>query len=639
MKKVFLILFIIFLLGIPLNEMWKFFSLTAAMVLIFSGSWRPKINFLSCLIILGLGIGLKFVPHLHIEEGHQILINDQNNIINPLGLIKEQRIPHAFSADGIWKNPKYSRIVNDIEFEGLNGLRLGTVNDLKYNLYPPHSTYIRENLPFLVAYVFPKEAVGSKIWFRGLCFWPNTSGELKKINHSSWEYRKIGIQDVGQPIYFVGGDTLKAKDYIQPLKVYLEKSTYYKILRWVSSLGTIFLIFCLIYVLLESKDKLKFYLYFSSISIQFFLLIFTKPVFFKGLFPLISGWDGLTYYSYGREILRNFWVGNFYEAIKSPESIFYFMPGLRYIRALELSIFGDTYYGYTLFWMFTPILMFKFLKYFFSKHQPIILLMIFFIPINFLTRYLGFSDYFYLNQTLFGHGETLSYLCFSTGILLIFQGMDQKKQTFWGHFLFFIAIACRPNLILAALFLMGIYTLWILKHDGYIQAAKKLICSWLGALPTLLIPFHNYYFGGKLVLLTNAAEIKENLPTPPSMYFGALMSLFSLDIKNPAFGKIWRQLCEWNPYAIRLPLIGLVIYYAFKLPLFSRIGTIARMALILHIQLFFFNTNIRYAYISWFLTFIVFLDAIFKSNAFKKSKEILGQILIDYVKKYWAKFS
>ncbi len=631
MKKLGLIFFIIFLLGLPLSNFWQFFVLTISMGLIFSGSWRLKFGIIPYLAILCIGIGIKFIPQLHIEEGHQILV-EERKIVDHLSLIETKTIPNAFSADGIWQHPKYSRVVNDINFQGLKKARLGTLNDLKYNLYPPHSIYIRDYLPFLITYIFPSDAVGLKVWFQGQSFWPTPEKKMEKVDHSTWSYRIIQLGDVGEPIYFVGGDTLKAATYVPSLVVSLEKNMFQQMMDWIKISLILLSIGGVLYGTLEWKDRFKFYLYFGSISIQILYLVYVLPIFFTGLYPLNAGGDGLTYYAYGRGILHNFYLGNIYDALKGGEHIFYFMPGFRYIRALEMSIFGDTYYGYVLAFMFIPILTFKFLRYFFSLGHSLVFLGIFFLPLNFVSRYLGFSDYFYLGQTCWGNAETLAYGCFTTGIVLIFQAMDHKRKTFLGHFLLFIAVACRPNLVLASMFLIGIYTLWILKNEKYSEAIKKVGISWLGFFPILLIPFHNYYFGNKIVLLTSTANIKENLPTPPIVYWHALKSAIGGNLHNPELSRVLDQLSGWNPYLLRFPIVILVISYAFKTPFFSRIGILARMALILHIQLLFFNTSIRYSYIAWFLTIIVFFDTILKNAFVKKWGEKIENVIEKYRK-------
>jgi len=618
MKKALLILYIVFLLGVPLNTFCQFFILTLSLGLVFCGTWQLQKKIFPWLIIFGLGIFSKFLSPLHIEEGHQILVDAGGKIMDPLEWVKEKKVPAAFSADGFWHYPKYSRIVEGINFQGLIGARLGAINDLSYNFYPPHSSYIRENLPFLIAYVFPPEAVGLTLNFQGKSFWPTSSEGMEEIIHSSLQGRVISKEIVGEPVYFVGGDLLKGVGPVSSLEVSLEKNTKQKIIECAKLISIIFSIVLLIYSTLEFKNKFNFYLYIGTICTQFLYLAFVPPISFKGLFPLISGWDGLTYYGWGREILRNIYTGNIYEALKGVEPVFYFMPGFRYIRAGELALFGDTYYGYVLFFMFIPVILFKFLRYFFSQKISLGLLLIFFIPINFCSRYLGFSDYFYLNHTIFGHGEPFAYILFIAGILLIFRGMDTHKHTFWAHFLLFITATCRPNLALAIFFLMGIYALWILKNANFQEALKKLFLSWIGFVPIFLFPLHNYYFGGKFVLLTTAATIPENLPTPPLTYWQGLKALILGDLHNPALLQIGQQLSEWNRYGLRMPLIILALYYVFKASLFSRIGILARMGVILHIQFLFYNTNIRYAYIAWFLVFIIFIDALLQRPLVKK---------------------
>ena len=98
---------------------------------------------------------------------------------------------YAFSADGIFDHPEYSRRVTGIDFSDPAHLRLGIVNDLTYG-WPDGSSDIsrferdrrslnlfdryRITLPLFVVYRFPVQFTGSRLCWRGTVLW-ETGGE------------------------------------------------------------------------------------------------------------------------------------------------------------------------------------------------------------------------------------------------------------------------------------------------------------------------------------------------------------------------------------------------------------------------------------------------------------------------------
>ena len=58
--------------------------------------------------------------------------------------------------------------------------------------------------------------------------------------------------------------------------------------------------------------------------------------------------DGLVHISFGSRIFEDINNFEFSSAFRGGESIYYFLPGLRYFWALNKFIFGDTFYGYLL---------------------------------------------------------------------------------------------------------------------------------------------------------------------------------------------------------------------------------------------------------------------------------------------------
>jgi hypothetical protein len=81
--------------------------------------------------------------------------------------------------------------------------------------------------------------------------------------------------------------------------------------------------------------------------------------FVGGLRPLDGGADGLYYQGAGRQIAQYLAAGDFAKALEGGEAVFYYGgPGLRYFRALEMFIFGDTNLGYLSLVLLLPVVAF-----------------------------------------------------------------------------------------------------------------------------------------------------------------------------------------------------------------------------------------------------------------------------------------
>ena len=610
MTKLITICLFTIIIGIPLNQVWQFFMLLAVLSAVLLAQVRDNIPWKSLVLTGLMAISLHFYPELKIEEGDLILASQEGHLIEPESLLSDSdKIQYAFSADGVWQHPKYSRVVNKINVNGLTSAKLGTINDNKFNFYEAVSPLKRDNLSFLLMYILPPESEGMTLSWKGASYWPKVGdSKLEKINAEELNSRTITADLVNKPIYFAGED----------LKINLDQGMKYKILSLLKiSLIVIFLILALSQIFKWSLSDIqwrnKATLLATCVAIQLAYIFILSPDLIYGLKPLEGGADGLVFFGYARRILENLVRGNFYEALKSPESVFYFMPGMRYMLALSMSLFGDTYYGYTLLLCFVPLIIYAFLQQFFSKKISIILFIIFLSPIGAMTRYIGLSDYFYIKSISIGYGEALSYVCFLSAIYLLLRNMSEHKTvnhqyTFWAHFLCFIAIFLRPNVIIASLILIASYALFQLKYNKSWQ--KDLLYSLLGFVPILLIPLHNWYFGGVLVPLTSSATIPGNLPTPPSTYCLAFESLCNGQFGHSAITQVINHWNEWIGirHFYKWFMLIITIYYAFKAKLFDKFGIIARMALMLQLQMLFFMPSNRYAYISWLFCFMASLN-------------------------------
>ena len=222
----FLVFFLILaILGLPFNTIFDLGAILGAGVLLAVGTL--KLNRQTSIALVAVAIATlsiqSFLPlPPTIEEGHQVFLGEKYGqglkqqlptpvyeqltqafdhaypkanrcSINDYGCWKMVPAPErefAWAADGFWQKPKYSRQVKTINFNSQTQLRLGTVNDSKFNLYLHISEVKRDPIPYYVMYEFPASLVGAKLCWRGTTIW-NKHGNYTVQNHTQQACRVI----------------------------------------------------------------------------------------------------------------------------------------------------------------------------------------------------------------------------------------------------------------------------------------------------------------------------------------------------------------------------------------------------------------------------------------------------------------
>src|SRR5262249_10732312 len=126
--------------------------------------------------------------------------------------------PFAFSADGIFQRPTYSRRVIAIDFDDPVWLRLGFVNEQRYNWNSEISDVHRASrqrgwatlvhrwkleMPWFVMYRFPAAYVGSTLCWRGEVLWEGANERFHKSGHAAAQCRPLAAEDAGRRIFGV----------------------------------------------------------------------------------------------------------------------------------------------------------------------------------------------------------------------------------------------------------------------------------------------------------------------------------------------------------------------------------------------------------------------------------------------------
>ena len=230
----------LFYLGLPIVETWRAGLLFVFLLCFFFSNGRGK---LACaLILLATGIAVRLIPRVTIHEGHQIFwtrempeepmreflppkVYDvlskeflreyprsswtQGSVKSWLGWNQFPSKPFAFSADGIWQNPTYSRIHHHFSFHDLASFRAGFINELGsekgvlntifYDWLNRPDDIQRATTPYYVFYEFDKNSIGGEFCFQGQIF---AQGRLFESQRKSCFY--LPESWAGKRIYGLG---------------------------------------------------------------------------------------------------------------------------------------------------------------------------------------------------------------------------------------------------------------------------------------------------------------------------------------------------------------------------------------------------------------------------------------------------
>ncbi len=647
LPKIISLVGIFFIIGLPINNHFKLSLFGISLIYISYGHYRNSINInilIKSVVCLLMALFIKSnLPQLNILETHNVFLLDQQNINNidfyrhnlPSQVFKyfseqfndnylisancdvsqpncwkasvptNQHSFNAFAADSVWQ-PKSdnSRSVATINISNRYDAKIGTFNDIKYNFFdPPVNNIYRENMPFFIIYKIPKELLGMKLYWQGDVLWPSAASDnsttYQLMPHRSLLPKKISDADLEKNIYISG-----IKNIESPIKIYLEKTIFYRLLELSEKILTIISIFIILNIFFD-LNKNKFFLIIAAILFQLLnMFFFAKPL-LSGMPILVGGGDGLVFYGYARLMLQNFISGNYLEVLRGLEDSFYYMPGLRYLRLIELILFGDTFYGYLLFLLFIPIIVFNFLRSILPLKLSLILIGLFFIP---WLKYFGFANIAYIKFVLTGYSETLAYGLFllsSTMIIKLFNNHSFFiKKFFVANFLLAIAVFLRPNLIIGSTILI-FWGTWQLRSK---LSVWQIIVTLSGFSPILFMLWHNIYYANEFAVFTGKKSFYINLITPPATYWHAICEIFNGKLGSAAHN-VQQQLHLWNRavYFFRIPAILTAIYCLISKKTSSQIRLIALLGITMQLQLLFFNAKIRYAGLAWFFCFITMI--------------------------------
>jgi hypothetical protein len=525
---------------------------------------------------------------------------------------------YAFSADGIWHKSAASRAVTSLDFSDPVWLRLGFINERHYNWYAAAPDVHRADrdrrfwaglqrwhlaMPWFEMVRLPAADVGGELCWRGKVMWEGADEHFTRWPDGGC--RAVEPADAGRRVFGIAikPDTL-AMRLTPPLPARIHVITS-------DALGGIAV---LVIVGLLARFRLR------RILLPAILILLALSVIaiddgsiLGGVRPFDGGDDGLFYDGVGRQILQQLLAGNVYEALRGGESVFYYGgPGLRYFRALEHVVFGESYLGYLSLILTLPFVTLALFRRFLPERWSLVLILLFVaVPVGVL---FGTSFVQYQKWATRGFADPAAYTLFIAGILPIvgtsMAGPGRKfTLAFFGALLLALGIFMRPVVAPAAAILLlgaGFAALY-----GRLWPRLAGLC--IGVLPVFSMALHNWVYGHVFVLFSSNAQDANLLVMPPSAYVAAARDMLHLDFSGA--GRVVVQLANWlsgpaeSYWTIPLNAAGVtiliyVVVHGRRFDPYLRL--IGAAALAQHTVAFFYVADVgRYHYLSWILTMLV----------------------------------
>jgi hypothetical protein len=637
--------------GLPVNDVGSYALLLMATVVIFSGELRASAGaWAAAVAIVALAVAGQFLlAPPRIEEGHNVflpspalerglpvevyryLVNEFDAVYPPavrcrpgsVGCWQDGGFPDsafAFSADGIFHKTPLSRSVTALDFSDPVWLRLGFTNETRYNWYTAAPDVHRADrdrrfwmgwrrwnvtMPWFEMIRLPAAYVGGELCWRGELMW-ESAGE----HFALWPgegCRAIEPADAGRRIVGIAikPDTL-AMRLTPPWSVWW--------LQLASGALVLAAAFGLLVTLVRFKAR-RTILPFVLIGLAVAVICIDDASFLGGVRPFDGGDDGLFYDGVGRQILQKLLAGDFYDAFEGGEKVFYYGgPGLRYFRAIEHIVFGESYLGYLSLILLLPFLAYGLFRRFLPELWSLTLILLFVaVPVGML---FGTSFAHYVKWAARGFADPAAYILFIAGLVTIIgANAAGPSEKFWpalfGALLLALGIAMKPIIAPAAAVLLAGAGLSALVGKQWPRLAGLCI----GALPVFSMALHNWVFGHVFVLFSSNAGASDLLVMPPSAYAAVARELLSLDFGGGYAMRALTQVANWlsepaESYAT-IPLnaagvaiLGYVVLRGRQFDPWLRL--IGASALAQHVVALFYNAAIaRYHYLTWFLTMLV----------------------------------
>lgn len=629
--------------GLPLNDIADYALLVVLAVAIFTGavSARPRAWGMAALIVAVAISGKWLVSPPRIDEGHNVFLPGEllertlpADVYRALAeefdaLYPEAKrcdpkafgcwrnngypdAPYAFSADGIWHKSDASRAVTALDFSDPIWLGLGFTNEVRYNWTADTDVKRSERdkrfwmglrrwhltMPWYEMVRLPAAYVGGELCWRGTLLWEGEGERFSRLNGDGC--RPIAPTDAGKRIFGMAiKPDMLAMHLTPPFSVRARLFA-----TW--ALGIVAAVS--VVTLLVRVRARRMMLPLLLIGLSCTVIAIDDGSFLGGVRPFDGGDDGLFYDGYGRLILAKLLTGDVWGALEGGEKVFYYGgPGLRYFRAIEHLIFGETYLGYLSLVLAFPFFVLTLFRRFLPERWALALILLFIaVPLGTL---FGTSFVQYEKWAARGFADPAAYMLFIAGLAVLVGASRHFTQAFFGALLLALGIFMKPIVAPAAAVFLGGSGLAAL----YLKQWPRLVGLCTGFVFVFSMALHNWVFGRVFVPFSSNAADSNLLVMPPSAYIAAFRDLLHADFNGIV--RIFVQLADWlggpaeSYWTIPLNAFGVavLIYVVLRGRAFDPwLRLIGAAALGQHVVALFYNAaTARYHFLTWFLTMLV----------------------------------
>lgn len=649
--------------GLPVNAFSVYALLVILTVIVFTGEVRSTARaWLAAVAIVAIAVaGQIWLAPPRIDEGHNVFLPGgptqalkrglPPEVYNELAAQFDELYPpdkyckpeeagcwrsmgfpdstFAFSADGIFHKSDMSRAVKGIDFSDPIWLRPGFINEYRYNWYPVSDVQRASRdrrwwmglhrwqltMPWFEVIRLPSAYVGGELCWRGELMWEGSGEHFSLLRGENC--RTIEPADAGRRIV---GLAIKPDSLAMRLKppwtVWL-----LQVAQGVLAVGAL----CGLVLTLVRVKARRLIVPLVLIGLSTAVVAALDGSFLGGTRPFDRGDDGLFYEGVGRTILQSLLNGDYSTFLIGGEKVFYYGgPGLRYFRAFEHIVFGETFLGYLSLVLLLPLLVYGLYRRFLPESWALCVSLIFVaVPIG---KLFGTTFIDYATWAERGFADPAAYILFVAGLLPLLGakpwGSAPSKLNPWesdgrfapallGAFLIALGVAMKPIIAPAAAVFLGGAGLAAL----YCRQWSRLAGMCIGFLPIILMPLHNWVFGHVFVLFSTNAAHPLVLNMPPAIYADAFRELITLDFSHGQALRALKKIPEWlssgpleSYRTVPLSAAGVVIL-VYVVVWGRRFDPWLRLvggaAIAQHAVALFYVPVARYHYLTWFLTALV----------------------------------
>lgn len=642
-RKVGVLILAIAALGLPINDLSDYALLVVLAVATFTGVVRVQPRpWLAALLIVAVAVlGKWTVSPPSFDEGHNVfvpspaleralpaevyraLLQEFDAVYPPsqrcspesFGCWRNSPLPdaaYAFSADSVFHPSSASRAATSLDFGDPVRLGLGFANEVRYNWTGGTDVEraVRDKrfwagwkrwqftMPWYEMVRLPAAYAGGELCWRGTLLW---EGEGERFSRWAGEgCRPIEPADAGRRIFglAIKPDSL-SMHLVSPWTLQLRLYATW-VLGWLAAVGVVL-------ALVRLRPR-KMILPFVLVGLATIVIAIDDGSLIGGFRPLDGGDDGLFYDGMGRRILLKLLSGDFWGALEGGEKVYYYGgPGLRYFRALEHIVFGETFLGYLSVILAFPLFVLTLFRRLLPERWALALTLLFIaVPVGTL---FGTAFVNYTKWAVRGFADPMAYMLFIAGLAVLLGSSRRFTESFFGALLLALGIFMKPIIAPAAAVFLGGAGLAAL----YLRQWPRIAGLCTGFVFVFSMALHNWVFGHVFVLFSANSADSNLLVLPPSVYASIFAAMMHGDFTGLA--RIVTQLADWLSGPAEsywtIPLNAAGVFIVLHVVLRGRtvdpwVRLIGAAALAQHVVAFFYNAETgRYHFLTWFLTMLV----------------------------------